>query len=249
MVNILQALTRPSEAARFNGTYAPEGQNTTIHSDIAIDTWFPWPDFTYENITRIFATELARQYHGPLEPAALDKDLLIFNEEVAEDGLRRFPVPVVNYALSLMPGAPHYGRGTRCLYFRLKADWSLISDMRLDDNNRYVNLVPGDTKLSSKWTPDMLDDEEMFVEWQEVVSQTVTYTAERFGRYGFIVTDSVLVVLRLTRQYTGAGLAANRSPRSAGSGSQGGHSGSDTSMGMSDPSNPSQPSSDSFHAW
>ena len=83
---------------------------------------------------------------------------LIQNEETLEDALRWFPMPVVNQALSSMPGAPHYGRGTRCITAQFKPDWSVVLESKVEGNGRYVNLLPGDTKLSSKWTPRMIED-------------------------------------------------------------------------------------------
>ncbi|KAF4512591.1 hypothetical protein G6O67_001708 [Ophiocordyceps sinensis] len=72
-----------------------------------------------------------------------------------------------------MPNAPHY-----------------VLDQ---DDGCFLNLVPGDTKISSKWTPAF---------YTNVLAQTVSYSAERHVRYGFIATDTVLVVLRIARQYT-----------------------------------------------
>jgi len=74
----------------------------------------------------------------------------------------------------------------------------------------------------------MVHDPVKFHEWQNAVAQTVSYSAERHVRYGFIVTDTVLVVLRIARRYTGKGLATDRSPRDDAAG--GGQSSSDSSM-------------------
>ena len=70
--------------------------------------------------------------------------------------------------------------------------------------------------------------------------------AECRVRYGFIVTDDVVVVLRLARLEPGPGLAVDRSARLAVSGSQGGDSqGPESSLEISDPSS-SQVWSSSF---
>lgn len=240
MVTVLEALTWP--CAAFT-SYAPKGPNTVIETDIALDTWCPWDDFNYKNITTIFEHNLGTRYRGEREPRPLAKDTSIYNEESVEDALRRYRIPTVNYALGGMPNAPHYGRGTRCpgTGSGFKTDWSCVSDARTGENGAYLNLVPGDTKISAKWWPELVDDPDGFGEWQNAVAQAVSYSAERHVRYGFIVTDTVLVVLRIARQYTGEGLAANRSPRGDGPSSQS----SDTSMG-SGSGVPSQPSSKSF---
>ncbi len=73
--------------------------------------------------------------------------------------LRRFVCPTVNYALDTANGSSHYGRGTRCGLGRYKPDWSLVSNQHFASNGGYANLVPGDTKLDSKWRPDMAEED------------------------------------------------------------------------------------------
>lgn len=75
----------------------------------------------------------------------------------------------------------------------------------------------------------------------------VTYTASQSVRYGFIVTDAVVVVLRIAREYSGPGLAAGRPRRLARSGPPGGRSQTlDTSIRLSGPGGPSQASSEPY---
>ena len=96
MVTVLEALTRPCAAF---ASYAPEGYNTVIQTDIASDIWYPWDDFNYNNITTIFERKLGTQYRGEREPRPLAKDTSIYNEDSVEDTLRRYRIPNVNYAL------------------------------------------------------------------------------------------------------------------------------------------------------
>ncbi len=67
MVTVLEALTQP--CAAFT-SFAPEGRNTVIQTQIAPDTWYLWDDFNYDNITTIFKHQLKTQYHGETEPKA-----------------------------------------------------------------------------------------------------------------------------------------------------------------------------------
>jgi len=209
-----------------------------------------WPDFSYENITRIFETQLGWSYKGEGEPKPLPRDLTMYNEATADDALRRFPISVVNYALSDAlkdvgkENAAHYGRGGRCPCPNYVPDWSVVSDRHMA-RDTYLNIVPGDTKVSSKWTSAMADSRHYFTEWQKVVSQVLSYMAQWSVRYGFIVTDAEVVVLRAARQYVAAGIAAARPVRS----SVGRHNrqASDISMMMSsDPVEASIESSLSF---
>ena len=116
-----------------------------------------------------------------------------------------------------------------------------------------LNLVPGDTKISTKFWAEMIHDVANYNEWRKVLTQVVSYSAEHRVRYGFIVTDAGLTVIRITRQYVSGGLAAGRAAAAAAAaaavaygnlapGSQQ-SSGSDISMGTSEPS---LPSSDSY---
>ncbi|KAK0640840.1 hypothetical protein B0T16DRAFT_460982 [Cercophora newfieldiana] len=142
MVNLLEALTR--ECAPFQ-CFAPEGQNRITRTDIAPETWHPWSDFTYANITAIFREQLATEYYGEGEPRPLEKDTSIHNEDAGREPLQAY--------------------------------WSCVSDVILDGGT-YLNLVPGDTRISSKWCPELHDDPERFYEWQNAVAQTVSYSAE-----------------------------------------------------------------------
>lgn len=235
VVTLLEALTR--RATPFNAEAAIQGTNTVTRTDIEIGNWTDWTDFTYECITNIYRSELATEYHGQMEPRPLKPDLAIHKEVSVEDGLRRFRIPIVNYALERMPGSPHYARGDRCGTSGFEPDWSCVSDKALVyEGQTYRNLVPGDTKISSKWCPEMRQSHDQWDEWYKVICQIVTYVAEHRVRYGFIVTDDVLVVLRISRQYTEPGLASTRPPRLAAHYRQ---PLSEISMGMSDPANPS----------
>ncbi|KAH6627772.1 hypothetical protein F5144DRAFT_283697 [Chaetomium tenue] len=214
MVKLLDALTTPNVGV--DSALIPPGQNTESNTRVTVSDWQPWADFNYDTLTRIFQRELSQEYRGEREPRPLYNDLRIHNEESFEDLLRRFVTPVVNYALEGQAISCHYGRGTRCPNRdSYKPDWSLVSEHHINGEGGYRNLLPGDTKLDAKWQPDMIDTRD-YGEWQKVVSQVATYMACYFSRYGFIITDTVLVVLRITRQEVGPGLAASRSRRPRG---------------------------------
>ncbi|KAM3543663.1 hypothetical protein ARSEF1564_003423 [Beauveria bassiana] len=68
-------------------------------------------------------------------------------------------------------------------------------------------------RRSSKWWSGMLDDDDNFDEWKKVLDQIVTYLALWSTRYGFIITNTEVVVLRINRHRLHAGIAANRTRR------------------------------------
>ena len=80
---------------------------------------------------------------------------------------------------------------------------------------KYFNMLPGDTKLSAKWSPGMRysPDPGERGQWSLVVSQISHYSSKLDTRYGFIITDKHLVVFRVAREVIGSGLASTRARR------------------------------------
>ncbi|KAF5974096.1 hypothetical protein FBULB1_7928 [Fusarium bulbicola] len=231
MPTLLEALTNRNVAV--NSQPAVGGSNTTTETYIEPGGWRTWDEFNYDTLTQIFQRKLASEYRGSSEPRALELDLIINNEETLEDLLRRFVSPCVNYALERQQGQPHLGRGSRC-GFEDRPDWSAISAEYMTEHGQFANILPGDTKLDAKWSPWMFEDMGSFNEWQKVVAQELTYMARYRTRYGFIITDANLVVLRITRELLGAGLAQARPRREAAVFVSHQRHSSDTTMGSGD---------------
>ncbi|KAF5691581.1 hypothetical protein FDENT_3316 [Fusarium denticulatum] len=80
---------------------------------------------------------------------------------------------------------------------------------------KFWTLLPGDTKLSVKWYPEMSlsENENVQYQWTLPMSQIGTYAARSDCRYGFLITDQALVVLRFTKERIGEGLATTRPSR------------------------------------
>jgi hypothetical protein len=212
MATLLDAFTRRNVGVNSDATAL--GPNTLVNTNIHPTNWREWEGFNYDALTQIFRLQLSQEYRGEQQPRPLLNDLCIFNEDTLEDLLRRFVTPVVNYALEDQPGSCHYGRGTRCNVGMYKPDWSVVSNLCVDETGHYLNVLPGDTKIDAKWRPTMVGEQENYREWQNVMAQIVTYMALNHSRYGFIITDRVFVALRITRCEVGPGLAAGR-PRRA----------------------------------
>lgn len=199
MVTILEALTRPGPL--LDAHEVRPGPNTTaVDGAVAPDGWVPWAEFNYNNLTNIFSGQLRGRYRGPSrdDANALPLDLRICNEETLQAAFLRFLMPTVNCCLDGLDGGCHYGPGTRCPA-AVKPDWSCIA------HGQYVNYVPGDTKLGAKFSPDMIksDLDNDIEEWRKVLAQVTHYMAHFSSRYGFIITDMDLVVLRISRLRTG----------------------------------------------
>ncbi|KFG84759.1 hypothetical protein MANI_010264 [Metarhizium anisopliae] len=212
---VLEALQWPTTT--LDAAESRPGPNTRVKTNLLVKKWEKWSEFTFENITAVFGNHLKKDYLGQEEPVALKRDVEVYSEASADAGLRRFPFPVINNALSSMAekpeNAPYYGHGSRVMGYELKPDWSCISNQAKKDS-KYINLVPGDTKTSAKFDPDMLKSN--FKEWKKVVRQLAAYADEHSVRYGFIVTDKLVVVLRFTRkrEVAAPGVGANLPIRS-----------------------------------
>ncbi|OAA61299.1 hypothetical protein SPI_05323 [Niveomyces insectorum RCEF 264] len=210
MVSILEALVRENVVVDASGLNP--GNNTRAEADLGFEDWLPWTDFNYTNLVAIYGNILRQEYAGSREPVALPLDLVLHDESSCDDVLRRFIIPTVNYALAQQLSPCHYGRGSRYpLSTGEIPDWSLFSNANTRDDGHFVSILPGDTKISSKWWPELIFSSHE--EWKKPVVQVSNYMALLRSHYGFIVTDASLVVLRLTRAPTAEGLALNRSRR------------------------------------
>jgi hypothetical protein len=140
-------------------------------------------------------------------------DAEIFDEKSLECHLTKHTIPLVNDALAhayetlkkskALRG--HYLASGRQSSISGKPDWSLCSPSRPGKGNaKYANLVPGDTKLSRKWNPGMAASHNE--QWALPVRQVLSYSRDLGVRYGFIITDSHLVVLRFRKIRDGSGL-------------------------------------------
>lgn len=215
---LLDVLAEKSVAKDFNNAGSFPGLNSVCKTQAHVNDWHPWEDFTYDTIKQIFKKELSRRYKGESEPQPLPLDLRVLKEDATQDALGRFPIPIVNYALNSIGGTEHFSRGSRCYQHGVYIpDWSVVSQSHVGVTGGMLNILPGDTKISSKWWSSMLKDFDNFDEWKKVLNQIVTYMASCSVRYGFIVTDIKVVALRITRQHVPKGLASSRTRREPGS--------------------------------
>ncbi|GAO20056.1 hypothetical protein UVI_02064490 [Ustilaginoidea virens] len=210
MPSVLEALQWST--APLDVSSAPPGTITRVRSDNTVDMWSDWEDFTYDNIMAIYGNDLRSEYLGQREPTPLRKDLVVYDENSVESALRRFPFSVINSALdsmvTLREYAPYYTHGSRCYCGGFIPDWSCVSDLeKKKKTGEYQSLVPGDTKPSHKWNPDMFETKPDV--WQMPLNQVATYIAYARVRYGFIVTDREAVVLRFSREATAAGVGTS----------------------------------------
>ena len=79
-----------------------------------------------------------------------------------------------------------------------KPDWGAVVDRK----NKSKNLLPGDTKLSSKWSSSKIEPGEVRYshvqkDWMRPLEQIYTYCLRNNTRYGYLITDAELLAVRV----------------------------------------------------
>ncbi|KAK1957236.1 hypothetical protein LY78DRAFT_562150, partial [Colletotrichum sublineola] len=191
------------------------GPNTYGQGWVNVDSWQPWTEFTFENLIKIFNRQLSVSWsHPPVidRGSAFDHD--IRDELTLNYFLQKFVFPIINQALgrATEPEVFYISPGTWCFGHGLP-DWGLVTPGRFD--MKYQNLLPGDTKLSAKWQPWMVEsqNESEKYQWALPVRQVYTYAAASACRYGYIITDQCLVAMRFSKENIGLGAASSRPSR------------------------------------
>ncbi|KAK3292825.1 uncharacterized protein B0H64DRAFT_202116 [Chaetomium fimeti] len=210
----------------LDNSRALSGRNTRPADDRdwpEVGDWQLWADFNYENLRSIFRPIVEEPWpNAPSDHRLPNIDPMereLFDEKSLESHLTKHTMPLVNAALVRANTRLHRsqddrghlwasGRGGGILG---KPDWSLCSPNRKQPSGKYVNLVPGDTKLSTKWKPGMKDTNPG--EWALPIRQVMSYSRDLKVRYGFVITDQYLIVLRFSRFDIEDGIAQGMSRR------------------------------------
>ena len=85
----------------------------------------------------------------------------------------------------------------------IRPDWAGVCRPRTSNAFKPENILPGDTKLSSKWKSSKIQTGSVTEaggnrnEWLWPLMQNFTYCLYCQVRYGYIITDQELVVIRL----------------------------------------------------
>ena len=234
---LLTYLTSPNPS--LDCTRSSTGTNTFNAKWDPVTGLEDWTEFGYDNIMHMYGPIL--QQRVPAIPGSspplsrLDKQ--IFTERTFETVLDRAIMPEVSAALRIawplcypsddLSEIAEIGKGDKARRGtaeednRYYADWAGIRGREITSFG-YKNVCPGETKLASKWSTSKEDRRR--VDFISPFSQIQTYCGRQWGcRYGYIITPEELVVVRVSRESVGTGLAALRSLREA-SGNPSSHS-------------------------
>lgn len=83
----------------------------------------------------------------------------------------------------------------------LRPDWAGVQRVQFDAS-RARNILPGDTKVGGKWSSCNIEvgpvaDAHMANDWIEPIKQVYSYCLKTESRYGYIITEKELVVVRI----------------------------------------------------
>lgn len=227
---ILEELTKPNPLVNNMAKWGPNSANSNW---AAVEGWTLWQDFTAERLYAIFSDVVESEWNirSEIHSTPTDWDSQVYDEDGLEHAvLSTHLLPPVNaalrhglrYAKLDKLASINLGRAGRTYYEpggdrRFKPDWALCSSNHIetfaDNSFRYYSLMPGDSKLSNKWHSSFRQEATKFTTWSDPVRQILTYCIQSGSRYGFIITDKELVVIRIRTEPTGSGLGASKPSR------------------------------------
>ena len=187
-----------------------------------------WRDFNIDTLNNCYGDVLDRHWVDPLpgmspELTGLEKE--IFDEDSFQHLMTRSIVSQVNEGLGralddIYPDISgiviNMTRGGRARKSK-NPTANTSSTTKFPDwagaqtaVGGYLNLCPGESKLSKKWSSNTSERDE----WYWPLYQITTYCADVWNtRYGYIVTQEEMVAVRISRQPIESGIALTRSPR------------------------------------
>ncbi|KAI9765982.1 MAG: hypothetical protein M1840_006989 [Geoglossum simile] len=222
---LLDYLTIPNPDV--DSTHSATGSNTDNPSWTSAEAVRDWKEFNYKTLLSCYKELLNRSTTGlPLTPVIESfPHCEIWDEDSLDALLVKWTQTIVSTALlfthDLCASGWEGGDWNFCEIYmargglaslsddrRFRPDWAAIQRGRLSKaaisktgRSPYVNICPGDTKLSTKWNSSwrFLVAGNFIKEFEKPVSQIFSYCINANARYGYILTQEELLVVRVTR--------------------------------------------------
>lgn len=180
-----------------------------------------WKEFRWSTLRGMFENRMREELSREVEalpgfdefhPAFLrvcDEDsltsiLVKSHQSIVLEGLRQASDSLLEQRVEMVKGGQGYMVHKRRSQKPFKPDWAGICSVS-NDSTRPRNILPGETKISSSWKssdiPSCLKGdgnvrpEQMHKLWP--LRQILAYCLDFFARYGYIITDKELFVLRV----------------------------------------------------
>ncbi|KAL8910075.1 MAG: hypothetical protein Q9171_004629 [Xanthocarpia ochracea] len=186
-----------------------------------------WTDFEFETLIEMYGGTFRRMLESRhdlqdrsniaaipnrqiYDEASLESLLHIWNKQVVSDALAaaqeegpsnlaQNPIYMAKGGQARSPEVPVSKGGTTR---KLRPDWAGKKEPA-GCVDLPPNILPGDTKLSSKWHSSnmrfgIVRDMDNKMKWLPAIRQIYTYCIKANARYGFLITDQELLVIRIS---------------------------------------------------
>lgn len=182
-----------------------------------------WQDFEYEALQSIYDGKLSQTLGRQFQLQDISVPEMPFCQIHDEDSLETLLIKWTHSIISNALSAAqrflqvrdteriYMCRGGQAKWLKEEAtidrhpDWAAVKNSTINKKPRDKarNLLPGDTKLSSKWSsaeinPGEIEDDDRREEWFQPMAQIFTYCVHNRARYGYLITDKELVVVRVS---------------------------------------------------
>lgn len=210
-----------SENPVINGEMCRPGSNTSSKGDI----WETpreikvWEDFEFSSLKSMYGGQLqevlARHFDFQDFSAIPQFPFReIHDENSLECLIVKWNHSMISDALStaqsylddrLTHGRIHMVRGGQADYpasnSKLRPDWGGVQ-RPTTHISKPKNVLPGDTKLSNKWSSGLIKLGQVHldykkIDWLRPLTQVFSYCVRSNSRYGYVITDKELVVVRI----------------------------------------------------
>ena len=202
METVLEHLTKPNAALKC----IPPWTTPTVNNDWPpIENIAEWSDFTFQNLTQRYASDLSRQtqFHDPV-PHYMEAGLNeLYSERSVSDALCSTNMFNVTYNL---PRNLFIADGSRTLSeMDITPDWGAGNKTKLNKNGRSRALVTGETKYLWPYREAISMIKRNRHGYEGVLGKEVVRPLEQVQYYGmksnscyqFIITAKDLVIVRL----------------------------------------------------
>lgn len=226
---LLSYLKHPNPHINSEHSYIGSNTKTSGAMWCAYEELKVWEDFTFETLKRLYKDLLYQPFSEDELPNFNQKlpyhITEIRNENTLNSLLVRWNNAVVSAALaasqSKLSGNSRSGSRKEGEIFmacgcqatldhpkgRKIPDWAGIMKDKVYDNFvdgqkrvTHKNLLPGDTKLSTKWNSEKMEKAKNDPAMKAPINQILTYCVTAEVRYGYLITQEEVVVFRISER-------------------------------------------------
>lgn len=226
---LLDYLTTPNPPINSEHSWTGSNTKSTGTMWCAYSKLKVWKDFKFDTLNELYKDLLYRVFNEEDLPNFNQKFPYhiteIRNENTLNSLLVRWNNAVVSAALAASQGhslKDSESRGEGDIFMACGCQATIVPRQELMQNKKipdwagimknnvhvlcegkrimHTNLLPGDTKLSTKWKSQSIEKAKANPETNAPINQVLTYCAHAQVRYGYIITQEELVVFRVSER-------------------------------------------------